>query len=225
MDASLEWMRTGWRELLAWLAPTNCLGCGQPPLRLCARCATQLQPQLRRVTRTLPGHHPLVALAALPYDGVARAVLIELKRHGAHTLARQLAEAVAALAAADPAAVSADLIVVPPSRRDAWRRRGFTPIAVLASAAGLRTVSPFRVGNRVRDQRELGQAARAANLHGAFTLRPSWARALPGKRVILLDDVLTTGATLTELRRACLAAGAEVISAWALTETARRGSA
>lgn len=221
MDVSLTLIRSGWRELLGWLAPTECLGCRQPPLQLCPHCAAELRPRVRRVSRRV-GSASLEALAALPYAGVARAAVIELKQHGSHRIASQLAPAVAALAQADPRTPRAELIVVPPNRPSAWRRRGFTPISLVAGAAGLRTSSPFSVAAGVRDQRELGQAGRAANLRGAFRLRPSWAARLTGKRVILLDDVLTTGATLTELRRACTAAGATVMSTWALSETPLR---
>jgi predicted amidophosphoribosyltransferase len=105
-----------------------------------------------------------------------------------------------------PDAVSA----IPPSR-EALARRGFDHTRVLAStvAQGLHVpvVSLLEVARR-RDQRALTREQRFTNMQGSFHLRPG---ALPPARVLLVDDVLTTGATLDGAARTLLAAGTDEV--------------
>ncbi|MEP6797352.1 MAG: phosphoribosyltransferase family protein, partial [Lapillicoccus sp.] len=72
------------------------------------------------------------------------------------------------------------------------------------------------------DQAGLGQEARARNLAGAYAVRSARTPGLVGRRVVLVDDVMTTGATLVEAARALRAAGAVVEAAVTLAATARR---
>lgn len=137
-----------------------------------------------------------------------------------------------------PAERPVTLLVPIPSARAARRRRGHDPVRSVTAAAarelgrrGLPAVlAPvLRQGRRVADQAGLGAAERAANLSGAFTvvpgartlLRPAQARGR-GLRVILVDDVVTTGATLAEAARAVRAAGAEVSAAVTVAATMLR---
>jgi predicted amidophosphoribosyltransferase len=110
-----------------------------------------------------------------------------------------------------------ELCPVPPSRRS-WRRRGYDPVRMLVRHAGLRAPRLLRVSRRGGAQKALGVDARAANAAGSLRAR----RPLPGRRVILVDDVVTSGATLGEAARAVRAAGGEVLAAVALASTPRR---
>lgn len=215
LEPMYEWWRGGWRELCGGLAPVECAGCGAPPFRLCTICRTALQPQPRQVRRSA---FDLQVWSALSYADIARNVMIEFKSHGSRTLAKALAPALPALGGADPAATLADLLIIPPSRPAAMRERGFRPVELIARTSGLRPSNPFRVRAGVQDQRSLGQAERRRNLAEAFELKPSWASRLRGADVLLCDDVLTTGATLAELRAATLRAGARVVGIWAVTD-------
>ncbi len=152
-----------------------------------------------------------------------------LKEHGEPVIARALARAL------KPALLNAhtsptpntrvDLIVMPPTRAASMRQRGYVPIRMVARAAGFRTSSPFRVAEHVVDQVGLNVSSRQANLEGAFlpkktaSLTPT--TRIAGKRVLLLDDVVTTGSTLFELERAVTAQGGEVVSRLAICSVRR----
>jgi predicted amidophosphoribosyltransferase len=120
---------------------------------------------------------------------------------------------------AAPPFEGADVVPVP-SSRSALRRRGFAVTDLLARRAGARPrrlLIPDRAAGG--DQRELGIDDRARNVRG--TMR---AREADGARVVLVDDVVTTGATLTEAARTLRAAGAQVVGAVTVASTPRRRS-
>jgi len=163
--------------------------------------------------------------AGLEYAGVPRRVIANFKDGGRTDAAAALAPAllaaiVAALAAVEPGARRPDagirLVTIPSSRR-AWRARGFLPVDLLLRRAGL---APSRIlsTRETADQVGLDRAARARNRDGSLRAR----RPLTGVRCLLVDDIVTTGATILEARRAILAAGGEVVGVATLAETRRR---
>jgi predicted amidophosphoribosyltransferase len=180
------------------------------------------------------GFPPAFAVAA--YDGPVRAALIAHKEHGRLSLARPLGQALARAAEAairaGPAGRASEVLLVPvATARSAVRRRGHDPTGRLAAVAAdalwregrpVRHVPALRQRRRIADQAGLSSAERAANLYGALQVRPAAAAQLAGARVILLDDVVTTGATLVEAARALRAAGAHVSAAAVVAATQRR---
>lgn len=156
--------------------------------------------------------------AGLPYDGVARAALLALKEQGRTALVGRLAvpfgRAVAAALQAHPDAV----VTAVPSSRAARRRRGFEPVRLLASRAGIRLTPLFLPARPHAVQKGLGVAERTRNLDGVFAL----ARPVHGIRVLLIDDVVTTGATLAAAADVLRGGGAEVVGAAVLALTERR---
>lgn len=120
-----------------------------------------------------------------------------------------------------PALETMPTAIVPvPLTRQRRRQRGFNQAELLAAAVGralgMRQYSKCLV--RVRNappQRSLSRAARLRNLRGAFAVR----RPLPSKRLALLDDVATTGATARAATEALLAAGAEEVHVWVVAKT------
>lgn len=110
----------------------------------------------------------------------------------------------------------ADAIVAVPASRAAVSRRGFDHAASLAQAMADRCGVPRleALARPVRrDQRALGRAGRQENLSGAFTNTPD---VVVPKRVLLIDDVMTTGSTLDAAAEALLASGAQEVRVWAL---------
>jgi len=208
-------------DALAVLLPTECSGCGAPDRSLCAACRASLVPAVRVTERG-----GVRVWAGLDYAGVPRRVIASFKDGGRTDAAAALAPpllaaVVAALAAAQPAGAGDPdagirLVTIPSSRR-AWRARGFLPVDLLLRRAGL---APSRVlaTRETADQVGLDRAARARNRDGSLRAR----RPLTGVRCLLVDDIVTTGATILEARRAILAAGGEVVGVAALAETRRR---
>ncbi len=199
-------------DAFAYLFPVPCAGCGSEGRALCAVCAPALAPSLR--TEPVAGVGPVTS--ALRYEGVARSVLLALKEQGRTGLASRLAPPFAA-AVAD--ALATDVLpVAVPSSRAARRRRGFEPVRLLASRAGIRLLPAFLPARPHAVQKGLDAASRARNLDGVFAL----ARPVDGLRVLLLDDVVTTGATLAAAAGVLRAGGAEVVGAAVLAATPRR---
>jgi predicted amidophosphoribosyltransferase len=144
---------------------------------------------------------------------------------GALVLDPHLAEAVRS----GPGAVS---VVPVPSSPSAVRRRGDAPLELLTRAAAGQCahagaeliVSPaLRLRRRVADQAGLNHRQRAVNLEHAMQVRPRWQTRVQGATCLLVDDVLTTGATLAEAARALRAGGAVHVAAATVAATQRRG--
>jgi predicted amidophosphoribosyltransferase len=129
------------------------------------------------------------------------------------------------------------VLVVPlPSSGASRRRRGDDPVGDLGRAAvalvegerrgagGLVVVPALRFRRAVVDQSRLDRAGRAANLAGALAVPARWLDAVDGAACVVVDDVVTTGATLAEAARALRSAGAEHVVGAALAVTPRRHS-
>jgi predicted amidophosphoribosyltransferase len=121
------------------------------------------------------------------------------------------------------------LVVPVPSSRAARRRRGDAPLAALAAKAvadfdvgEVLVVEALRQRRRVADQAGLGARERAVNLEHSMVARSRWQAAVAGRSCLVVDDVLTTGATLVEAARALRAAGARDVRAAVVAATQRR---
>lgn len=217
--------------------PASCAGCGTPVAPLCRTCAAAFGGAAWPAwpEPAPPGLPPPWAVAA--YGGPARATLLAYKEHGRSALVAVLGQALAEAlrGAAIGSAWRAPLLAVPvPSSPAALRARGEDPLLRLAtrataraSAAGLpvRMALPLHHRRRVADQAGLTSAGRGANLRGALGVRPQLLPSLRGRLVVVVDDVITTGATLAEATRALEAAGATVLGAAVVAATPRRARA
>ena len=223
------------RDLLDLVLPETCAGCGLAGGLLCAGCRAVLGAPARvRWPDPVPTGLP-TPWSVAAYEGPVRAAVVAAKEHGRTRLARPLGEALAravvAAAGRDGVSGSGLLLVPAPSRRAAVRARGHDPTLRMARAAaavardlGLPvSVAPvLRVASRVRDQAGLDAAARAANLAGNLTVPGRLGALVAGRAVVLVDDVVTTGATLAEAARALRSAGAQVLAAATVAATSRR---
>jgi predicted amidophosphoribosyltransferase len=213
------------RELAAALVdlvlPTDCAGCGAAEHPWCPGCTARFgRPSRPR----LPGGPAVLAVG--PYSGPLRAALLRYKERGRRDLAGPLAALLTA--ALDEVAGPGPVWLVPaPSRPAAARARGGDHVARLCRAVAaqrpdVRVARPLRLGRRARDSVGLDAAQRTANLAGRVRVRPA---ELPPGAVLLVDDVVTTGATLRACGEALVRAGSTVRAALVLcdaTPTARR---
>jgi predicted amidophosphoribosyltransferase len=170
-------------------------------------------------------------MSVASYDGVVRDVLVAYKESGVVALARPLGRALASAAAAAAGHGNAVALVPVPSSRRARRRRGYDamrPLTATAAAAlrgtglDVRMVAALRHLRPVADSVGLGAHDRFANLAGAFGVRRGVADLLRRRPVVVVDDLITSGATLTECTRALRAHGVEVLGVATVAATARR---
>ena len=219
--------------------PALCPGCDTPGTRLCADCRRLLgQAAARPLGPTRPspcppGLPPLAAAAA--YAGPLRELLVAHKERSVLRLTRPLGAALAAAVRSGAAPAGSGplvLVLVPvPSSRASVRERGADHAWRLAAAAasGLRAGGQpacaralLRHSRRVADQAGLDSTRRAANLAGALRAAPDFRPPRAQERLVLVDDVVTTGATLTEAARALAAVGRPAQAAAVVAATQRR---
>ncbi|HEX3824981.1 MAG TPA: phosphoribosyltransferase family protein [Mycobacteriales bacterium] len=224
---------------MSWLDvifPTDCAGCGQRGALACARCVAALSgpASLTWPSPAPPGLPPPWSVTA--YSGPCRDLLLAYKERGAvglrSTLAIPLAEAVRAAATA---AAAQRLVVVPaPSAARAVRARGDDVVLTLARRAAsilrhdglsIRVVPALRQGRQVADSSGLSAPERATNLAGALRIQRTRSAALLGAPVVIVDDLITTGATVAEAARVLRAEGNIVIAAATIAATRRHREA
>jgi ComF family protein len=203
---------------ITFFAPPWCVGCGLPfphPMgedALCGDCAGERRNWDR-------------ARAVLRYDKNSRRLVLGLK-HGDRT---HLAGAFGRWMhrAGKEVLTGADLLVPVPLHWPRLFQRRYNQAALLAQAirsAGGPDVAPDWLVRRRRTpaQGHLGSAARERNVRGAFAMRTG--RSVAGKRVVIVDDVMTTGATVEECARVLRRAGAASIGVLTLARALRVGS-
>ena len=230
-----DWLRAAGRGVLDLLYPRVCLGC-RADLRgtdrhhlceaceaalprfgaeACPRCGMGLGPGAPVGTRCPDcAGRPLAfdgAVALGPYRDLLRDLVLQLKLGGERVIAGDLGRLLAARLAGDPRAAGIDGLVPMPLHRKTELGRGYNQAALLAEAVSVRTGLPLVAGALAKVRATVPQATleavrRPGNIAGAFAVRRPWRVA--GRRVLLVDDVMTTGATASEAAGALKRAGA-----------------
>lgn len=231
-------LRGLWQELSDLVLPADCAGCGRSGQRLsfevCGDCATAVQSLRAAPTRPEPAPPGLPACVALgAYDGQLRELILAFKERGRHRLARPLGALLA-----EAVAVTADpqdplLLLYVPDTAAAARARQGDHLRLLARAAAARlreggrrvaVAAPLRALPKA-DSAHLSAAQRAAGAAGGFAVRHSRVgelrSAAPGSVTVLLDDIVTTGATLAAVSRLLAAEGVRVDACVTLAATRR----
>lgn len=207
--------------MLDLILPTECGGCGAPASRWCQACATELdvrpdEPHV--VNPRIDAGVPVFALGR--YANARRQAILALKEHGRADLVAPLARALAlgVHRLLSWGIVDTPLTIVPaPTRRSAARRRGGDPVLRLARAAvaqhpEISVAQALRIKALTRDSVGLGTAARERNITGRVVLRGR----PPRTDVMVVDDIVTTGATARESVRVLQGAGVRVVAVLAI---------
>jgi len=250
-EAAATWLsraRTAGRWALDALLPPRCLGCGavvDDPGALCAPCWSKAgfiaPPHCRRCGLPFELAEPTTgdlecascvagtpqfdrARAAMRYGDGARSLVLRFKHadatHAAPGLARWMARAGAELLA--------DCDVIAPVPLYRWRLlwRRYNQSALLALELGRLADRPVVADLLLRrrstpSQGRLDRAHRRANVAAAFAVRPRHAGSVQDRRVLLVDDVMTTGATVDECARTLRRAGAAAVDVLTLARVVR----
>jgi ComF family protein len=204
--------------------PAACVGCRREGPPICDGCVRALDARLvspAGVPIGLPGElpEPLLQLDwCAPFRGVTRDALHAIKYAGEQRLADPLGAAVARRWRA--VGVGAELVANVPVHVDRERQRGYDQAALIARRAardlGLPFVPALRRDRATIAQFDLDRRDRARNVRGAFVVDASHAAAVRDRWVLLVDDVVTTGATLAACATALYDAGAVGVSAMAV---------
>jgi ComF family protein len=213
----------------AWPAQSLCESCvgrfAQPRPR-CLRCAIPVPNGVTQCGRCLAEPPPLDAcFAALAYDYPWSSLIAQYKFNGQAGWARAFATLMRSTPWVEPALDDADLVLPMPLARERLVERGFNQSLMLARLLGASRAQPsllLRIRNTPA-QASLDRKARLANVEGAFALDPLRADVVRGKRVVLVDDVMTSGASLFAAARVLRDAGAARVTAVVLARTDEPG--
>lgn len=215
-----------------WCASRVCAACiarFAAPAHRCAVCAARI-PSLAmhrcgECVRQPPAYG--AAVAAVDYAFPWSRLLLSFKFHGAldltATLSARLAGALSRAAIAAP-----DLLLPVPASTVRLRERGFNPAWEIARRLPLGSRADAALLLRVKDtahQLALPRDRRGANVRGAFAVDPLRRAEVAGRRIAIVDDVMTTGSTAGEIARVLRQAGAADVQVWVVARATRPGHA
>jgi len=224
--------RAVFSALVDLVVPRVCALCGELDVVVCDACDAHIREPggTRRVLAT-PGGVVHVHSAAVAGPEILRLVTA-FKDSGHSHLAGYLGGVLSSVmltddtpghtGAPDIGTSMADVVVTVPQSRRAYRRRGWNPARRLARAAGYRPLEILEVHARHIDQTTLTRDRRWQNVSHTVRVRPDRAHLIRGRRVTIIDDVITTGATMAEVARALMVAGAGSVHGVTLASVERR---
>ena len=211
---------------LDWFFPPCCVGCGKPGAIICDQCTTTLKPiptnhcskcgkPLHEVeycqTCSSQTFHFTQARAACLYEGTIRKAIHQLKFNGNLGLANPFSKLLYSVYLYDNRKV--DLVTAVPLSQNKLNERGFNQSIWIGKPLAARIGVPFKASALIKmkdtePQVGLNRLQRQGNLKGAFLAEP---KLIKGKNVLIVDDVITTGATFEACAEALLVGGAKEI--------------
>jgi ComF family protein len=207
-------------EFLNLLLPSKCVLCAKAGSCLCEECVAGLNLVPRKVSRI-----GLAGFASCEYGAETAKLISEFKESNQTSIAKTFANSmVLALKEFD---LENAVLIPMPSKRETFSKRGFEPAALIARAISKKFAKDINLllpvknllsyRRQVSDQAALSGEARRKNLVGNMVVEKR--RESSAFRAILIDDVVTTGATLTEAKRALGEIGVEVLGFVTFAET------
>jgi competence protein ComFC len=215
------------KNLLNLIYPVHCAGCGKAlsvegNASLCDKCLALIKtsPFLGPIARD-PRRYFSLARSACIYEGVLKELIHSFKYKGHISLARILSSYMIELAVKDKNMLEGiNAVSFVPAYDSLTGSRDYNHSQVLAGIIarrfGLPLLDSLKKVRRTRPQNELSREERLVNLIGAFNVRDK--RAVWGEKILLVDDVMTTGATLDECAKTLLENGATEVRCLTLSK-------
>lgn len=182
--------------ILDFLLPAPCVVCGRLPKPLCENCEARAQVSISKIGS-------IKVFSAGLLEGDLEQIVRSYKDKHRMALEKSLRELLTVSIEAAKQVDHFDAFALPPRNPSNYRQRGFSPAERLAKNPALSSLKRVRISasRRLVDQRGLSFQQRKANLNFAFSAQPGRGN------ILLVDDVMTTGATLQELARCLRSAG------------------
>ena len=199
-------------DLKFLLFPTRCFGCLELGFSICSQCRKLWNPHIYQSRIA-----SLVVYSAIPYSPIAKNILLAAKEQSVNS-ADQLVLGALRISLNELFKKQSNFILVPiPSRQTSNRRRGrdfINEIAIsVAQDYGVAVLPILEHQRNIRDQSKLNISSRRQNLSMAFSIKPQFRGNYSGENVVILDDLVTTGATINEANRALTKGGFKVQAA------------
>lgn len=193
-------------ELNSLLFPVRCYGCRQLGITICSRCRKHWNPHIYRSQIS-----NLTVYSAIEYSAVAKNILLAAKEESHKSADLLIVKALANSVDSLFKKFQVSALVPIPSQRSSNRRRGrdfISEIALsVAQDCGVAVLPVLEHKRAVRDQSKLDITGRSENLAMALAAKPEYCGNYLGEQVVILDDLLTTGSTINEAKRALSKAG------------------
>ena len=213
----MQAIKTAAKSLLNLIYPLHCLGCERPlealnEFHLCGPCIASIH------NNAMPPFEletvPVKAYSACIYEGTLKELIHQFKYKGKTVLAKIFGGLMIDYIKENPEIVNANLISVVPLHKKRLREREFNQSLLLANpiakSFGLTVKNALEKTRKTKYQNELLKGERQINLRGAFRVCDKMS--VSGRDVLLIDDVMTTGATLGECAKTLLAGGAKSVT-------------
>lgn len=198
-------------KLLDLLFPLECLCCGKEGFDLCATCLENLKPAKKQ-------NFPWIISLGNYHDEAMKNILWHIKKQPNRRAASVIAQAFSDMILNRPTDPSLWIFIPIPINKTRFRERGYNQSELLAKPLGKLFGFPVSIKTLIKIKRTKKQGTskskeeRLQNIAGSFAVKNN--THIVGKNVILVDDVATTGSTLSEARKTLLAAGAKRVMAW-----------